>query len=379
MFNTQSVRERESLSEQVDILLANDRDMKFLSFVNHLRAPKSPIIAQKHEWLDISARPVEVTSGTSGTGVLWDSASATADLPINSSHTAKLREGDILLLGDGLEQVIVKSVDTAANTIDVYARGHGSTDGAAQGETAFTIKIIGNAQIEDDDPIDAYFQGFTAGYNYTQIFEDVADQSGTIRRSRVSGGDTLDTAIMVKLKELMRQLNRACIYGVRNLDTTNKIGTMGGVREFFTTTKNINAALTLALLEATVVEAIDAGCNPTAIHASPEIISKISQLFVGNVRYQTTDRRAGLSVAVVNMSGLDIMLLPDRDVPSGEMLLVDHDRVFLGALNGNESGDWAVYETMNKNLKQWEKQVGGEFTMEVRSPAGAGVRAYGIN
>jgi hypothetical protein len=379
MFNTQSVRERESLSEQVDILLANDRDMKFLSFVNHLRAPKSPIIAQKHEWLDISARPVEVTSGTSGTGVLWDSASATADLPINSFHTAKLREGDILLLGDGLEQVIVKSVDTAANTIDVYARGHGSTDGAAQGETAFTIKIIGNAQIEDDDPIDAYFQGFTAGYNYTQIFEDVADQSGTIRRSRVSGGDTLDTAIMVKLKELMRQLNRACIYGVRNLDTTNKIGTMGGVREFFTTTKNINAALTLALLEATVVEAIDAGCNPTAIHASPEIISKISQLFVGNVRYQTTDRRAGLSVAVVNMSGLDIMLLPDRDVPSGEMLLVDHDRVFLGALNGNESGDWAVYETMNKNLKQWEKQVGGEFTMEVRSPAGAGVRAYGIN
>jgi hypothetical protein len=379
MFNTQSVRERESLSEQVDILLANDRDMKFLSFVNHLRAPKSPIIAQKHEWLDISARPVEVTSGTSGTGVLWDSASATADLPINSSHTAKLREGDILLLGDGLEQVIVKSVDTAANTIDVYARGHGSTDGAAQGETAFTIKIIGNAQIEDDDPIDAYFQGFTAGYNYTQIFEDVADQSGTIRRSRVSGGDTLDTAIMVKLKELMRQLNRACIYGVRNLDTTNKIGTMGGVREFFTTTKNINAALTLALLEATVVEAIDAGCNPSAIHASPDIISKISQLFVGNVRYQTTDRRAGLSVAVVNMSGLDIMLLPDRDVPSGEMLLVDHDRVFLGALNGNESGDWAVYETMNKNLKQWEKQVGGEFTMEVRSPAGAGVRAYGIN
>jgi hypothetical protein len=79
------------------------------------------------------------------------------------------------------------------------------------------------------------------------------------------------------------------------------------------------------------------------------------------------------------MSGWDIMLLPDRDVPSGEMLLVDHDRVFLGALNGNESGDWAVYETMNKNLKQWEKQVGGEFTMEVRSPAGAGVRAYNIS
>lgn len=377
MFNTNDIREREDMSQAVDILLAQDKDMRFCSFVNFLKRPTKKVSAQKHEWMYVSARPVEITSGTSGSGLLWDSSSATTNLTINSSYTAKLREGDVLLLGNGLEVVIVKSVNVSANTIEVYERGHGSSSGAAQGTTAFTIKIIGNAQIEDDDPISAYFQGMTEAYNYTQIFEDCADQSGTVRRSAVAGGDTLDLAVAVKLKELLRQLNRAAIWGLKNLDTTNKIGTMGGVREFFSGTKNFGSANSIALLEAFVVQAIDAGCSPSAIHGSPTAISKISQLFVGNVSYKTSESKAGLSVATLNMSGLDIQLLPDRDVLSTELLLVDHDRVFLGPLEGAESGDWATYETYNKNLKQWKKQVGGEFTLEVQSPAGAGLRGYG--
>jgi len=381
MFNSNSVRERESLADVVDVLLASEKDMRFLSFVNFLKNSPKPVIAQKHEWLDVAARPVEVTSGTSGAGLLWDSAVATSNLPINAAYTAKLREGDVLLLGDGLEVVVVKSVDTAANTIEVYARGHGSTTGAAQGTNAFTIKIVGNAQIEDDDPISAYFQGYTPVYNYTQIFEDVADQSGTLRRSRVAGGDTLDMAIAIKLKELMRSLNRACIYGIKNLDTTNKIGTMGGVREFFTGTKNIGGALTIANVEASIVQAIDAGANPSAIHACPAVVSKISQLFVGNVRYSEGDNKAGLSVAKLNMSGLDIELLPDRDVASTEMLVLDHDRIFLDPLAGGEyeRGDWATYQLLDKkNLKQNAVQVGGEYTLTVLNASGAGIRAYGI-
>jgi len=376
MFNTQSVRERESLSDVVDVLLAQERDMQFCSFLK-LKRPKSPVIAQKHEWLDLSARATKISLTASGAGADWDTNNDIAGLPCATAECAKLRVGDMLKLADG-EVVIVKAIDSSAQTIDLIARGHGSTAAAAQGAVAFDAEIIGNAQIEDGDPIAGNFQGLTAVYNYTQIFEDVADQSGTIRRSRVSGGDSLNMAIALKLKELMRTLNRSIIWGIKDLDTTNKISTMGGVREFFTGTKNINAALTLALVEATIVQAIDAGCNPSAIHASPAVISKISQLFTGNVRYETGDKRVGLSPATVSMSGIDIALLPDRDVLSSEMLVVDHDRVFLAPLEGNESGDWATYETINKNLKQWEKQVGGEFTIEVRNAAGAGIRAYGI-
>lgn len=379
MFNTNNIRERESLSDVVDVLLASDRDMRFLSFVNFLKKPLRKIIAQKHEWLDVAARPVELSLTASGVGADWDTVNDITALPCPTAECAKLRPGDLLLLPTGSEVVRVTSINTSAQTIELTARGWGSTNGTAQGAGAFTAKIIGNAQVEDADPATAYFQGQTPVFNYTQIFEDVADQSGTVRRSSIPGGDSLDMAIALKLKEQMRLLNRSVIWGIKELDTTNKISSMGGVREFFTGTKNIGAALTIALLEATVVQAIDAGCNPSAIHASPGVISKISQLFTGNVRYEESSRRAGLSVATLNMSGLDISLLPDRDVVSTEMLVVDHDRVFLGPLEGGESGDWAVYETMNKNLKQWEKQVGGEFTIEVRNAAGAGVRAYGIS
>jgi hypothetical protein len=379
MFNTNSIREKEDLSSVVDLLLATEKDMRFCSMVNFLKRPPRPITAQKHEWLDLAARAVTLSLTASGAGADWDTNNDITGLPVADAERSKLRVGDILELPTGPEQVIVKSIDNSADTIDLIARGHGSTNGTAQGAVAFTAKIIGNAQIEDADPIDGNFQGLTAVYNYTQVFEDVADQSGTLRRSAISGGDTLDMAVALKLKELIRSLNRQCIWGLQSLDTTNKISTMGGVREFLSGTKNIGAALTIALLEATVVQAIDAGCNPSAIHASPAVISKISQLFVGNVAYKESETKAGMSVATLNMSGLDIALLPDRDVLSSEMLLLDHDRVFLGPLEGGQKdrGDWATY-MLTENLKQTEKQVGGEFTMEVRNAAGAGIRAYGI-
>jgi len=380
MFNTNDIREKEDLSPAVDSLFLNSPDSRFLTFINSLRAPSNPITAQKHEWQDLAARVVTIQSGVSGEGLLWDADDATADLTINAGDTDLLRVGDVLLLGDALEVVVVKSIDVAADTIAVYARGHGSTSGAAQGETAFDIKIIGNAQIEDADPIDANFQGLTPRFNYTQIFEDVADESGTLRRSSITGGNLLDLAVSTKLKELLRTANRAIIFGIKNLDTSNKIATMGGLREILTSTKNIGGALTIALLESLVVQCIDAGGNPTHLHASPGVVSKISQLYVGNVRYKTGDNRVGLSVGVVSIAGLDIELMPDRDITSSEMLLLDHSRVKFGPLNGGtkDSGDWATYQ-LDKNLKQNSKQVGGEFTLEVRNPAGAGVRAYGIS
>jgi hypothetical protein len=379
MFNTNDIREREDLSAAVDVLLATERDMRFCSMVNFLKKPASPIRAQKHEWLDLVARPVTLSLTASGAGADWDTVNDITALPVATAELAKIRVGDILELPTGPEQVIVKSKSEANQTIELIARGHGSSNGTAQGAVAFTAKVVGNAQIEDADPADAKFQGLTEVYNYCQIFEDCADESGTLRRSAISGGNVLDMAIALKLKEQIRLLNRACIFGLKSLDTTNKIGAMGGIREFLSSTKNIGGALTIALLEASIVQAIDAGCNPNAIHASPAVISKISQLFTGNVGYEESDRRAGLSIAVLNMSGLNINLYPDRDITTSEMLVLDHDRVFLGPLEGGEKdrGDWATYE-ITKNLKQTKKQVGGEFTMEVRNAAGAGVRAYGI-
>ncbi|MCK5062105.1 DUF5309 family protein [Candidatus Parcubacteria bacterium] len=377
------VRFREDLSSVVDQLLLTSDDMKFLSMVNFLPKIKDifgkPVQSQKHEWLDDEARAEYVTIATGADGAKWDTTDIIAAMPMVTAECNKLRVGDVLLL-DQDEVVIVEAVNTAAQTIDLIARGHGSSTAAVLAHDATHVaKIIGNAQIENADPLSADYTTPTEAFNYTQIFEDVAEVTGTVRRSKAVQGDYLDYTIVKKLKEAIKSLNRAMWEGLKNLDGTNKIGTMGGVREFASTqVSNVSGALTLDKLYAAVIVHVDAGNFPSAIHASPKIIGDIEQLFVGNVRYKTSSTRVGLSVATVSMMGYEIEIHMDRHARATEFLIMDYNRCAYGPLEGGEyeSGDFASYPILNKrNGKQIATQVLGEYTMRC-SNKGA-TRAYG--
>jgi hypothetical protein len=285
----------------------------------------------------------------------------------------------MLLLGNLAEVVVVKSIDTSANTIAVYVRGHGATNGAAQGTSAFTIKIIGNAQIEDSNPIDANFTAMTERFNYAQIFEDVAGISGTIRRSRNAGGDVLDRNVIKKVKELISSLNYTLLEGIKDLDATNNIGTMGGLREFITNTSNVNGSLTVAKFYTALVAHINAGLFPSAIHGSATTIGILEQLFNTSVTTRPNEKAGGQSVSVINAMGYEIELHVDKHCRSTEFLLLDYNRIGFGPLDGGEyeSGEFGVYNLYDKdNGKQKSKQILGEYTLRVSN--GGGTRAYGI-
>lgn len=378
-------REREDLSAVIDILNLKDDDMKYLSFTRFLgtiaKVFGKGVTAQKHEWLDDNARPESFTAIASGDAADWDTTDDITDLPVVTAQITKLRVGDVLLLPAGDEVVLVKAIDVAAQTIDLYARGHGSTTGTVQGEASLTIMIIGNAQIENGDPIDADFTPQTAGLNYTQIFEDVAQVTGTIRRSKMANGDELDFQVVKKTKELMKSLNYALVEGIKNLDTTNKIGTLGGLREFITNTSNVAGALTIAKLYTAIISHVDAGLFPSAIHGSPTTIGDIEQLYQGAVRTKVSDKRGGTEINVVVILGYEIELHADKHVRDTEALILDYNRVAYGPLDGGvkgQSGAFAQYTLWDKlNGKQIATQVLGEYTMRVSN--GGGTRMYGIS
>lgn len=377
------VRFREDLSPVVDQLLLTSDDMKFLSMVNFLPKIKSifgkPVLSQKHEWLDDEARADYVTIATGADGAKWDTDNIIAAMPMVTAECNKLRVGDVLLL-DQDEVVIVEAVNTAAQTIDLIARGHGSSTAAVLAhDSTHVAKIIGNAQVENADPLSADNTTPTEAFNYTQIFEDSAEVTGTVRRSKAVQGDYLDYSVVKKLKEAIVSLNRAMWEGLKNLDGTNKIGTMGGAREFASTqVSNVGGALTLDKLYAAVIVHVDAGNFPSAIHASAKIIGDIEQLFVGNVRYKESEKRAGMSVASVSMMGYTVELHMDRHARSTEFLIMDYNRCAFGALEGGEyeSGNFASYPILNKrNGKQIATQVLGEYTMRCSNKGVT--RAYG--
>lgn len=382
---TKNIHEREDLSDVIDVLKLKDDDMKFLSMINFLPSIKKAfgkgVTAQKHEWIDDAARAEVISIVASGDGADWDTTNDITDLPVVTAEIIKLRVGDVLL-GDQDEIFIVKVIDIAAQTIDLYARGHGSTTAVVFAhDSSHDLLIIGNAQEEDNDPLTANHTTPVDGVNYTQIFEDVAEITGTVRRSRIVGGDSLDYQIIKKTKEQMRSLNFAMIEGVKNLDTTNKIGTMGGLREAMTNTSNVAAALTKALLYTAIISHIDAGLFPSAIHGSPTTIGDIEQLYETSVRTDPSTRVLGTSVTTIIIMGYKIELHVDKHVRATEALILDYNRVGYGELDGGVkgmSGAFASYEILNKkNGKQLATQVLGEFTM--RHSNGGGTRMYGIS
>jgi len=378
-------REREDLSGVIDILKLKDDDMKYLSFVNFLpsivKSFGKKVTAQKHEWLDDEARAESILIATGTDGADWDTTNDITALPVVTAQITKLRVGDVLLL-DQDEVVVVKAISVAGQTIDLYARGHGSTTAAVMAHDAtHTLYIIGNAQAENADPLDANFTAQTAAFNYCQIFEDVAQVSGTIRRSKMAKGDELDFQIIKKTKELLRSLNYMLVEGIKDLDTTNQVATMGGLREYFTNTSNVAGALSVATLYTAVISHVDAGLYPSAIHGSPTTIGDLEQLYQGAVRTKVSDKRGGTEINVVVILGYEIELHVDKHVRSTEALIIDYNRVGFGPLDGGvkgQSGSFASYPVWDKvNGKQIATQILGEYTL--RCSNGGGTRMYGIS
>lgn len=372
---------RESLSPMIDVLLGSDKDLRFMSGVFGLRSISETfgqrVIDATHKWKNIALRAFSITSGTSGSGLLWHSDSATEDLTINSADIGKIKPQHVLELTSG-EQVIVKSVDTSANTIDVYGRGAGETTAAAQSTTAFKIRVIGIADVEGSAPSTHNFQGFDEKENYVQTFEDVAYYSRLADLSaHFSGNSVLDTTIMIKLKELMRFLNRSIWYGSPEKDTTNNIQMMGGARHFGSgQVSNVGGALTVAKFYTALEAHINAGLVPDSFHGSVRAVSKLEQLYNTTVRTRPSEFIGGQSITTINAMGFSIDLLPDRDILDAEGFLVDRSRCAYGPLEGSQPGGaFASYDVYD-DAKRVGKQIAGYYTTQFVN-AGT-TRLYGI-
>lgn len=376
---TTAIREKEDLSNEIDVLFESERDMSMLSFINFI--PKNLIAtAEKHEWMD-DEMPAETLSLTaSGAGADWDTNNDITALPVAAAQIVKLKVGDILMLPlpatSLAERVRVKSIDLSANTIELDSRGWGGSTATAQGAVAFTAKIIGNAQEDGADPMLPCAQAATERYNYTQCFEDVVGVSGKVMRSKISSESERARQRMIKLKRLLSQLNNTLWNGAR--DKSGEKASMAGLRITSTTTSNVGGALDKPKLYLGVEAMIAAGGSPCAIHGSAVAIGKVEQLLSDYVTSGASEYNAKLTVSKVQMLGLTIELHVDKHMIDSELAVLDYSRISYGPQSSDEaSGEFEAY-VIEENAKQIKEQIAGYFTLEQRQPAASCVRMYGI-
>lgn len=368
ILRTGNVREREDLKSVIDVLYG---DLKYYGMLMALKG-NLKVTAQKHEWIEDSSRAETITATASGAGADWDTVNDITALPVATGQIEKLRVGDILRLPTGPEVVIVKSIDVAGQTIDLIARGHGSTAGTAQGAVAFTITIIGNAAKEDQDAGDADFQTPTEAYNYTQIFHDVAGETRTLRASEtITSEDELDRQVAIKLTDLMKRLNKAMIFGYRDLDATNLIATMNGVRQVGTVSIPVGGALTKANFNQLFRTMVGNGASSNLAAILPlNQYDRLVQLFEPQTVLKPDDNKAGFApVSIISAVG-PVSLYPDLHMLTTEIMGIDLNRIDYGPLQ-SKNGSEAFYavDATTPGSRKLKKALWGEYTVEIRQPA----------
>ncbi len=366
----------EDLKSEIDVLLGGEKDMRFLSLVNFI--PQNFVAtAHKHEWQDDEIPATSITYARGGAGTDWDDVADTTALPVVTAQITKLRVGDVLKLATGGELVVVKTISVSGQTIDVWSRGHGASTATAQGAGTLTAEIVGNIQIDGSDPASEHYQAPTARYNVVQILEDVLAVSGKVMRSKTSRESERARQRVLKLKRLLKMLNRAMWEGYLEEDSTNGIYSFRGLREAAATTYNIGGALTVAHVYGAVEAMINAGGTPSAIHAHPTVLGRLERLMSTYVTSGPSEFNAKLTVKKISMHGLDIELHADRDCVNTEMWVLDYSRLAFGPMSSDDASGEFQAVTITENLKQIKEQIAGYYTMEQRQPSASIVRGYG--
>lgn len=371
--DTSNVREREDLKSMIDVLYG---DLKYYGMLMALKG-NLVVRAQKHEWIEDSARAETLTAIASAGGADWDTVNDITALPVVTAQITKLRVGDVLRLPTGPEVVIVKSIDVAGQTIDLIARGHGSTAGTAQGAASFTITIIGNASKEDQDAGATDFMTPVEAYNYTQIFHDVAGETRTLRASEsITSQDELDRQVAIKTLDMMKRLNKSMLFGYRDLDTTNKIATFNGVRQVATISQPAGGALTKAIFNALFRAMVQAGASSNLGAIVPlKQYDKLCLLFEPQVNaMKPDDKKAGFApVEIVTAVGV-VKLYPDLHMLDSEIIGLDLNRIDYGPLQ-SKNGSEAFYavDATTPGSRVLKKALWGEYTVEIRQPGVHGI------
>lgn len=141
--------------------------------------------------------------------------------------------GDIIHNPKTNENMLVSSVDTGANTVDVTARGLGGTSASAI-DNDQVFFLIGTSFAEGTGAATAVTSKVSLEYNYCQIFKRSVNLTKTLAASTLYGGAQEKHEIEKQEYRFERDLNYALQFGSRSASETNQRQT-GGLRDWIST------------------------------------------------------------------------------------------------------------------------------------------------
>ncbi len=310
----------------------------------------------KHEWLEDTLNP---TTDVASTAV----ASAAGQTGINVAHSPYFRIGDVVQIDK--EVMLVNSV-FETNTIGV-TRGYGATAAAAH-IVGSTITIIGNAALEGEDTDEDRTTRQVRKQNYCQIMKVGVKISGTAQAvGWITTGDKLADAKVMRLRELLRDLEKTVLLGrtdVSTIGSDTARRTMAGIVCSLATNVVSYGTLTESALGNLLQLCYNQGSRDVDLILAPPKQKRLISGWNGSRIHVTNDANAYRNVVEVYESDFGAQrVIMNRWLPDDTILVLDSSRIKVVPLKGRSF----QYEELSKGGDYVRGQVVGEYSLELRN------------
>lgn len=348
---------REDLSDVLATIMAQDNETT-LNLVGIKGAAK----ATTHTWVED-----ELSSYQSAAAE--ELASAETDLDVYAGDGVKFRIGTLFKFANEPEVMQVTAITTDTLTI---VRGYGSTvDPGVAIPTLSVIEIISHPVQEDTDPINWESIIRATAFNKTQVFYKtlkVSDTQEAVDKAGVSSEVSYQTE--KKMIELMREMNRTLICGIRSADAGSDTSyrSMGGIIEYVSAAGGnyLDAAttdLTETMLLNLLQQVYEDGGNPDTVVAPAFQKRQISGFWKEYVRVGGGETKIGTKVSTYECDFGTVSVILERHMPKDAILVIDKARVAVMPLDGLSMG----IQDLARTGRAQRKQLDGEYTCEIRN------------
>lgn len=267
-----------------------------------------------------------------------------------------------------VESELLRVTAIASGTTLTVTRGYGGTTGAAH--SAKPLVSLGSADPENSTLPAGIADTGEQFFNYVQTFTRAVELSNDEILSLNVAGNPWPGQLERRFIEIQRELAMATLYGIKYLDSTNKLRTMGGILSFLSTNvQNVGGALTKSLIDAKILSIVNAGGDPKIIALSP-YQKQVLDAFDNSYQHLTKQEHTGGGLITQQwQSGvldhpLDVVV--DMTMATTECLILDPDDItIMAASNNGVDGHFAVVDGTAPGQDGKKQGIRGKYTLEV--------------
>lgn len=354
IYTSDLVGKKESVVDEM--LLLNPLQIPMLTLLGGFSAPVSNT---QHQWNEDT---LYLYSGETAASIADDSVTSVV---VATGQGARFRANHVIQVEDELMKVTNVSTDTLTVT-----RGYAGTSAAAHTDVGTKVDILFNEAEEGADARAARYKGRTNKYNYTQIFDDSVEVTGSAVEIAQYGLDDLyEYEKQKKMAEIMHTLEKACINGVRY--QSGNLRLFGGIRYWITSNVTDASAtdITKKMLNDMVQGVSDAGGLAAGRHAfvvSPTQRRKLGVLDSNSLIIDRTDTGRGETVRAIITDLGEYPVFTNPNLRADEIYFLDINRVKLRPLGSRSF----THEFLGKTGDNYKGTILGEYTLEFKEESG---------